>query len=192
MKKEEFKSHFEFSGEIFAYYDLKKIQTNNLSKLPYSIRVLLENLLRNFDDKLINEKDIKELSSWKKRYDTPYEIPYHPARVIMQDFTGIPAIVDLASMRDAIVKEGKSPELINPLVPVDLVVDHSVQVDFYGSNDSLDKNVDMEYKRNFERYSVLKWAQNSFDNLRIVPPKSGICHQVNLEYLGQIVQKDEI
>jgi aconitase A len=119
MKKEEFKSHFEFDSEIFGYYDLKKLRTNNLNKLPYSIRVLLENLLRNFDNKLINEKDIKELSSWKKRYNTPYEIPYHPARVIMQDFTGIPAIIDLASMCDAIVKEGKSPKLINLLVPVD-------------------------------------------------------------------------
>lgn len=195
MRKEEFQSHFEFGGEIYTYYDLKKLQTLDLAqinKLPYSIRVLLENLLRNFDQNLIKEEDIKELASWKKTYDTPYEIPYHPARVIMQDFTGIPAIVDLASMRDAITKQGKDSKLINPLVPVDLIVDHSVQVDYYGSSDSLEKNVEKEYQRNSERYSVLKWAQKSFDNLQIVPPKSGICHQVNLEYLGQIVQKEEI
>ncbi|RXJ81574.1 aconitate hydratase AcnA [Arcobacter sp. F2176] len=194
MKKEEFKSHFEFAEQKYTFYDLKKLQTSDLTKinkLPYSIRILLENLLRNFDQKMITEQDIKELASWKKKYETPYEIPYHPARVIMQDFTGIPAIVDLASMRDAIAKEGKDASLINPLVPVDLIVDHSVQVDFNGTEDSLDKNVQMEYKRNEERYSVLKWAQVSFDNLRIVPPRSGICHQVNLEYLGQIVQREE-
>ncbi|WP_419766416.1 MAG: aconitate hydratase AcnA [Arcobacter sp.] len=194
MIKEEFKSHFEFTGDTYSYYDLKKLQNSNLSqinKLPYSIRVLLENLLRNFDQEMITQEDIKELASWKKTYESPYEIPYHPARVIMQDFTGIPSIVDLASMRDAIEKEGKPASFINPLVPVDLIVDHSVQVDFNATEDSLDKNVQMEYKRNGERYSVLKWAQASFDNLRIVPPRSGICHQVNLEYLGQIVQKDE-
>jgi len=195
MKKEEFKSHFEFENEIFAYYDLKKLQTSNLTditKLPYSIRVLLENLLRNFDESIVKEDDLMELATWKKEYPIPKEIAYHPARVIMQDFTGVPGVVDLASMRDAVAKKGKDPSVINPLVPVDLIVDHSVQIDFFGDKESLEKNLQMEYQRNEERYSVLKWAQESFDNLTIVPPSSGICHQVNLEYLGQIVQKGKL
>ena len=119
------------------------------------------------------------------------EIPYHPARVLMQDFTGVPAVVDLAAMRDAVKDLGEDPMKINPLVPVDLIVDHSVQVDYYGTADSLKKNVEKEYERNGERYALLKWAQKSFDNLKVVPPNSGICHQVNLEYLGHVVMAEE-
>jgi len=195
MDRTHFRSHFEFGGKIYAYYDLKKVQAagiTNLQKLPYSIRVLLENIVRNFDGKVVSEADLRELGGWKKTYAAPYEIAHHPARVVMQDFTGVPGVVDLAAMRDALAEKGKDASLINPVVPVDLIIDHSVQIDYYGTPDSLDKNVEMEYQRNSERYSLLKWAQVSFDNMRIVPPRSGICHQVNLEYLGQIVLKTDI
>ncbi|PLX68692.1 MAG: aconitate hydratase AcnA [Denitrovibrio sp.] len=195
MDRTHFRSHFEFGGNIYAYYDLKKVQAAGIAeiqKLPYSIRVLLENVVRNFDGKVISEADVRELGGWKKSYDSPYEIAHHPARVVMQDFTGVPGVVDLAAMRDALAEKGKDAALINPVVPVDLIIDHSVQVDYYGTPDSLDKNVAKEYERNMERYSLLKWAQASFDNMRIVPPRSGICHQVNLEYLGQIVLKSEV
>lgn len=194
MNRDNFRSHFEFGGQIYAYYDLKKVQEAGIAdiqKLPYSIRVLLENLVRNFDGKIVKEEAIKELGGWKKSYAAPYEIPYHPARVIMQDYTGVPGVVDLAAMRDALTDKGKDASMINPLVPVDLIVDHSVQIDYYGTDDAIDKNVKLEYERNSERYAFLKWAQASFNNLRIVPPKSGICHQVNLEYLGQVVLKTE-
>ena len=188
MNRDNFRSHFEFGGKTYAYYDLKKAQEAGIAdvrRLPYSIRVLLENLVRNFDGKIVREDALKELGGWKKTYESPYEIPYHPARVIMQDYTGVPGVVDLAAMRDAIVEKGKDASMINPLVPVDLIVDHSVQIDYYGTDDAIDKNVKLEYERNGERYAFLKWAQASFNNLRIVPPRSGICHQVNLEYLGQ-------
>nr|WP_303851174.1 aconitate hydratase AcnA [Seleniivibrio woodruffii] len=195
MNREQFRSHFEFGGQIYAYYDLKKVRDAGIAdiqKLPFSIRVLLENLVRNFDGRIVKEDAVKELGKWKKSYAVPYEIPYHPARVIMQDYTGVPGVVDLAAMRDALVEKGKDASFINPLVPVDLIVDHSVQVDYYGTPDSLDKNVVKEYERNGERYAFLKWAQASFNNMRIVPPKSGICHQVNLEYLGQVVLKGDV
>lgn len=195
MNREQFRSHFEFGGQTYAYYDLKKVRDAGIAdiqKLPFSIRILLENLVRNFDGKVVKEDAVKELGHWKKSYAVPYEIPYHPARVIMQDYTGVPGVVDLAAMRDALVEKGKDASFINPLVPVDLIVDHSVQVDYYGTPDALDKNVKKEYERNGERYAFLKWAQASFNNMRIVPPKSGICHQVNLEYLGQVVLKGEV
>lgn len=195
MDRTHFRSHFEFGGKTYAYYDLKKVQAAGIAeiqKLPYSIRVLLENIVRNFDGKIVSEADVRELGGWKKSYESPYEIAHHPARVIMQDFTGVPGVVDLAAMRDALAEKGKDAALINPVVPVDLIVDHSVQVDYYGTPDCLDKNAEMEYQRNSERYKLLKWAQASFNNLRIVPPKSGICHQVNLEYLGQIVLKGDV
>ncbi|ADD68791.1 aconitate hydratase 1 [Denitrovibrio acetiphilus DSM 12809] len=195
MDRTHFRSHFEFGGKTYAYYDLKKVQAAGMAdiqKLPYSIRVLLENIVRNFDGKVVTEGDVKEVGGWKKSYDAPFEIAHHPARVVMQDFTGVPGVVDLAAMRDALAEKGKKASLINPVVPVDLIIDHSVQVDYYGTPDCLDKNVAKEYERNSERYSLLKWAQASFDNMRIVPPRSGICHQVNLEYLGQIVLKGEV
>ncbi|MGE4319054.1 MAG: aconitate hydratase AcnA [Deferribacterales bacterium] len=194
MNRDNFRSHFEFGGKTYAYYDLKKVQAAGIAdikKLPYSIRVLLENLVRNFDGSIVKEDAVRELGGWKKSYESPYEIPYHPARVIMQDYTGVPGVVDLAAMRDALVDKGKDASMINPLVPVDLIVDHSVQIDYYGTPDALDKNVKLEYERNGERYAFLKWAQASFNNMRIVPPKSGICHQVNLEYLGQVVIRQQ-
>lgn len=195
MDRTHFRSHFEFGGKVYAYYDLKKLDAAGIAdiqKLPYSIRVLLENVVRHFDNDIVKEADLREVGGWKKKYDSPYEIAHHPARVVMQDFTGVPGVVDLAAMRDALAEKGKDASLINPVVPVDLIIDHSVQVDYYGTPDCLDKNVELEYKRNSERYSLLKWAQASFDNMRIVPPRSGICHQVNLEYLGQIVLKTDV
>jgi aconitate hydratase len=195
MDRTHFRSHFEFGGKTYAYYDLKKVQAAGMAdiqKLPYSIRVLLENIVRNFDGKIVTEADVREVGGWKKTYEKPQEIAHHPARVVMQDFTGVPGVVDLAAMRDALAEKGKDAKLINPVVPVDLIIDHSVQVDYYGTPDCLDKNVQLEYERNGERYSLLKWAQASFNNLRIVPPRSGICHQVNLEYLGQIVLKGDV
>ena len=136
---------------------------------------------------MVTETDLTHIVRWQKRYDAPVEIPYHPARVLMQDFTGVPAVVDLAAMRDAVKALGKDPARVNPLVPTELVVDHSIQVDCFGTDDSLEKNVALEYSRNSERYELLKWAQKSFSNFKVVPPNSGICHQVNLENLGRVV-----
>ena len=190
MKKDEFISHINIQGNEYQIFDINILEKKGLadiSKLPFSIKILVENLLRKLDGRLVREEDLFNIARWKKRYETPREIPYHPARVLMQDFTGVPAVVDLAAMRDAVNDLGGDPAKINPLVPVDLIVDHSVQVDYFGSKDALTKNVAREYERNAERYELLKWAQKSFDNFSVVPPNSGICHQVNLEYLGRVI-----
>ena len=190
MKKDEFISHINIQGNEYQIFDINILEKKGLadiSKLPFSIKILVENLLRKLDGRLVREEDLFNIARWKKRYETPQEIPYHPARVLMQDFTGVPAVVDLAAMRDAVNDLGGDPAKINPLVPVDLIVDHSVQVDYFGSKDALTKNVAREYERNAERYELLKWAQKSFDNFSVVPPNSGICHQVNLEYLGRVI-----
>ncbi|MEA1969878.1 MAG: aconitate hydratase AcnA [Thermodesulfobacteriota bacterium] len=163
----------------------------DIKRLPFSIRILLENLLRNIDDNIVTGQDVLNVLQWGRHdKNKPILIPYHPARVLMQDFTGVPAVVDLAAMRDAVKDAGGDPEKINPLVPVDLVIDHSVQVDYHGSEDAVEKNVKKEYQRNSERYKLLKWAQKSFKNFRVVPPGSGICHQINLEYLSEVIKKD--
>ncbi|MGE0230786.1 MAG: aconitate hydratase AcnA [Flavobacteriaceae bacterium] len=175
----------------YEYYSLKAAEKNGLKgidKLPFSMKVLLENLLRAEDGRSVTKADIKAVAGWagnKGRKD--HEIAFRPARVLMQDFTGVPAVVDLAAMRDAMVALKGNPQKINPLVPVDLVIDHSVVVDFFGSRDSLKKNVKREYEQNGERYRFLKWGQSAFKNFRVVPPGTGICHQVNLEYLAQTV-----
>ncbi|SHN34445.1 aconitate hydratase [Cyclobacterium lianum] len=168
------------------YWSLKSLQEQGypIEKLPFSIRILLENALRNFDDFAITRENIETLLNWKPEASEK-DIPFKPARVLMQDFTGVPAVVDIASLRAEAVRKGKDPEKINPLIPVDLVVDHSVQVDYFGTNYSYKRNVDVEYERNGERYEFLKWAQKSFNNFSVVPPGMGICHQVNLEYLAQ-------
>jgi aconitate hydratase len=174
----------------YQFFSLKQAAQElgkDISKLPFSLKVLLENLVRNFDGDVVTKEHIVSLIESVQNPDKRIEIAYRPARVLMQDFTGVPAVVDLAAMRDAVKKMGKDPEKINPLVPVDLVIDHSVQVDFSGSQKALDKNVNLEMKRNNERYEFLKWAQESFDNFRVVPPGTGICHQVNLENLAQVV-----
>ena len=176
-------------GKTYSYYSLKAAESEigDISRLPFSLKVLLENLLRFEDGRSVTVEDIKAFGDWVKTGDNKREIAYRPARVLMQDFTGVPAVVDLATMRDAMKELGEDPEKINPLAPVDLVIDHSVMVDHFGGPQSFKKNVDREYERNSERYKFLKWGQGAFDNFRVVPPGTGICHQVNLEYLAQTV-----
>jgi len=177
-------------GVNYKYYSIKEAEKNGLtgiSKLPKSIKVLLENLLRYEDDITVNKTQIEAIRDWLKNKKSSTEIAYRPARVLLQDYTGIPAVADLAAMREAVKKKNKDPKKINPLSPVDLVIDHSVQVDKFASASALKDNVDIEFKRNAERYSFLKWGQEAFDNFRIVPPGTGICHQVNLEYLSKVV-----
>ena len=178
------------NGKDYYYYSLIEAEKNGLtgiSKLPKSIKVLLENLLRYEDDVTVSKKQIEDIKNWLKEKKSDTEIAYRPARVLLQDYTGIPAVADLAAMREAVKEKNKNPEKINPLSQVDLVIDHSVQVDNYANKKSLDENVDIEFKRNGERYSFLKWGQEAFNNFRIVPPGTGICHQVNLEYLSKVV-----
>ena len=158
---------------------------SDLDRLPYSIRILLESLLRNEDGYLVTAEDVQHLAAWSAAAPAPHELPFMPARVIMQDFTGVPCVVDLAAMRDAVKRLGQDAKKINPLVPVDLVIDHSVLVDFFGAADSLQKNAQLEFERNRERYEFLRWGSQAFKNLRVVPPATGIVHQVNLEYLAQ-------
>src|SRR5271165_1974733 len=180
----------EIGKKSYAYYSLpaaEKAGLKGISRLPFSMKVLLENLLRNEDGKSVTADDIEFLARWDAQAEPSREIAYMPARVLMQDFTGVPAVVDLAAMRDAMKMLGGDPTKINPLVPVDLVIDHSVVVNYFGSNTAFKKNVDEEYKQNQERYRFLKWAQRSFEDFRVVPPGTGICHQVNLEYLSQTV-----
>ena len=177
-------------GKTYAYFSLvaaEKAGLKNISKLPYSMRVLLENLLRHEDGKTVKAEDVKAIASWLKDRKSDREIAFRPARVLMQDLTGVPAVVDLAAMRDAMKALGGDAEKINPLAEVDLVIDHSVMVDNFGHKSSFKKNVEIEYQRNMERYQFLRWGQQAFANFRVVPPGTGICHQVNLEYLGQTV-----
>ena len=188
------KSELKIGNNIYKYYSLEeaaKKVSRDIKKLPFSLKILLENLVRNFDDSEIKEDHIKNIIDSIKDPTKRTEIAFSPSRVLMQDFTGVPAVVDLAAMRDAVKKIGRNPTSINPQVPVDLVIDHSVQVDFYGSNTSLKQNVDMEFHRNLERYQFLKWAQNSFNNFSVVPPGTGICHQVNIENLARVVFSKE-
>ena len=178
------------SSKEFKIFSLKKAEINGLegiSKLPISLKVLLENLLRHEDGVSVDEKQILAIKDWLKNKKSNTEIAYRPARVLMQDYTGIPAVADLAAMRDAVKNKNKDPEKINPLSTVDLVIDHSVMVDEYASGKSFARNVEKEFSRNGERYSFLKWGQKAFDNFRVVPPGTGICHQVNLEYLSKVV-----
>ncbi len=184
-------------SKTYAYFSLPTAERNGLkgiSRLPFSMKVLLENLLRNEDGRTVTKDDIKAFAEWLKTKTSEHEFAFRPARVLMQDFTGVPAVVDLAAMRDAMKELGGDPKKINPQVPVDLVIDHSVAVTFFGNNQAFKKNVDEEYRQNQERYKFLKWAQRSFDNFSVVPPGTGICHQVNLEYLSRVVwsRKDKV
>ncbi|NIP39416.1 MAG: aconitate hydratase AcnA [Candidatus Dadabacteria bacterium] len=177
-----------------VYYSITKLQElsgKDVSRLPFSINILLENVLRNFDGKIVNTDDIEAIADWGKSSD-PVEVPYKPSRVILQDFTGVPCVVDLAAMRGVVNKMGLDPAKINPIVPVDLVIDHSVQVDHYATPEAFMQNVEREYERNGERYAFLRWAQQAFENFRVVPPGTGIVHQVNLEYLASVVASKEI
>ncbi len=173
--------------ELYRLDALTKAKVGDVETLPYSLRILLENLLRYEDGKTVNAADITAVASWNPKQRVEHEVQLRPARVLMQDFTGVPAVCDLAAMRDAFVKLGKVGKSINPLRDVDLVIDHSVQVDEYGTNASFRHNVDLEYKRNYERYLFLRWGQQAFANTKVVPPGTGICHQVNLEYLAKVV-----
>jgi len=178
----------------YKYYSLSEAEKNGLdgiSKLPKSLKVLLENLLRYEDDLSVTKSQIEAIKEWLKTKKSLTEIAYRPARVLLQDYTGIPAVADLAAMREAVKEKDKDPNTINPLSAVDLVIDHSVQVDKSANKDSFEKNVDIEFKRNAERYSFLKWGQQAFNNFRIVPPGTGICHQVNLEYLSKVVWSEK-
>ncbi|HEX4349516.1 MAG TPA: aconitate hydratase, partial [Verrucomicrobiae bacterium] len=172
-------------GKFYSLPALEKAGVGPISKLPVSIRIVLESVLRNCDGKKVNESNIKELANWKATETRTAEIPFVVARIVLQDFTGVPLLVDLAAMRSAVAKLGKNPKIIEPLVPVDLVVDHSVQVDFAGSADSMARNLDLEFTRNRERYQFLKWGMQAFDTFKVVPPGIGIVHQVNLEYLAK-------
>jgi aconitate hydratase len=180
-------SELKVGSETFKYYDLKKLNDARIAKLPYSIRVLLESAVRNLDNFEVLDKDINTILDWKVSSENDGEIPFKPARVILQDFTGVPAVVDLAAMRTALGRLGGDPQDINPVVPTDLVIDHSVQVDVTRSADAVERNLEIEMQRNNERFAFLKWGQRAFDNFLIVPPGSGIVHQVNLEYLARVV-----
>ncbi len=184
----------QIDNKTYHYFSLPEAAKSlgDLDKLPMSLKVLLENLLRWEDDKTVTGADLKAIAAWLKERQSDREIQYRPARVLMQDFTGVPAVVDLAAMRAAVAKAGGDPQRINPLSPVDLVIDHSVMVDKFGNADAFEQNVDIEMQRNGERYAFLRWGQSAFDNFSVVPPGTGICHQVNLEYLGRTVwTKDE-
>jgi aconitate hydratase len=177
-------------GKTYDYFSLKaaeKAGLGDVSRLPNSLKVLLENLLRYEDGRSVTKADVQAIAQWLKKKSSNREIAYRPARVLMQDFTGVPAVVDLAAMREAMIKLGGDPEKINPLSPVDLVIDHSVMVDYFAGAGAFKKNVELEYQRNGERYAFLRWGQTAFANFRVVPPGTGICHQVNLEHLAQVV-----
>lgn len=193
--KQTAKQTFDLNGKHYTFYSLKSLEElglGEIKKLPYSIRVLLESVLRQYDGRVINEEHIKHLVKWGKKNDPNAEVPFKPSRVILQDFTGVPAVVDLASLRKAMDDVGGDVTKINPEVPVDLVIDHSVQVDAYGNESALQRNMELEFARNKERYQFLNWATKAFDNYRAVPPATGIVHQVNLEYLANVVHVREV
>ncbi|MDG2312495.1 MAG: aconitate hydratase AcnA [Alphaproteobacteria bacterium] len=177
--------------DYFSLHEAAKIY-GDISRLPYSLKVLLENLLRHEDGVTVSVDDVQAIIDWQQERKSTREIAYRPARVLLQDFTGVPAVVDLAAMREAVQNLNSDPRIINPLSPVDLVIDHSVMVDSFGGEESFSKNVELEFERNGERYEFLRWGQAAFDNFRVVPPGTGICHQVNLEYLAQTVWSDEV
>ncbi len=188
------RSSFELEGKRYNFYRLKALEeagVAKVSRLPYSVKVLLESVLRQFDGRVINKDHVENLAKWGSKEVKDAEVPFKPSRVILQDFTGVPAVVDLASLRKAMADMGGDPDKINPEIPVDLVIDHSVQVDKYGTNDALKANMDLEFERNAERYQFLSWAQKAFENYRAVPPATGIVHQVNLEYLANVVHAVE-
>ena len=188
----------EAGGKTHTIYSLKKLAnslkaagvpngpTGSIERLPFSLKILLENLLRNEDNLSVKKGDIEKLVQWNPTAEPDTEIQFMPARVVLQDFTGVPAVADLAAMRSAIRRMGKDPNQINPLQPADLVIDHSVMVDFYGNKDALKMNADLEFNRNGERYQFLRWGQDAFENFRVVPPDTGIIHQVNLEFLSHV------
>jgi aconitate hydratase len=188
-------SELKVGGKSYRYFRLQALEEKGIgevSKLPFSIKVLLEAAVRQFDGRAITDEHVKQLANWSNQFDPNQEVPFKPARIVLQDFTGVPAVVDLAAMREAMKNAGGDPEQINPLVPVDLVIDHSVMVDAFGTKDALETNMNLEFERNEERYRFLRWAQTAFNNFRVVPPATGIVHQVNLEYLATVVAQKEM
>src|SRR5690554_2133803 len=187
------RSQLSVNGKTYGYYSLPKLgQHFDIARLPFSLKILLENLLRHEDGGVtVGQAHIQALAQWDPAAEPATEIAFMPARVVLQDFTGVPCVVDLAAMRDAVVKLGGRPEQINPLIPSELVIDHSVQVDVFGRADALDLNGRIEFDRNKERYGFLRWGQKAFDNFKVVPPNTGIVHQVNLENLARVVFTQE-
>src|SRR3954451_18041038 len=182
------KATLEVGGAEYEIFRLDALQSKyDVARLPFSLKVLLENLLRNEDGAGVHKEDVEALASWDHNADPSEEIAFTPARVVMQDFTGVPAVVDLAAMRDAMADMGGDPNKINPLVPAELVIDHSVQVDVFGTRYAFERNAEVEFDRNKERYAFLRWGQGAFEGFSVVPPDSGIVHQVNLEYLARVV-----
>ena len=178
----------------FTYYSINTLQKEGLidiQQTPYSIRVLLENVLRGADQGPATYDHVRLVAGWHPNMTARNEFPFMPGRVVLQDFTGVPVVVDIAAMRDAVAESGKDASIINPIVRSDMVIDHSVQVDYFSTSDSLDKNIEKEFDRNTERYELLKWAQGELSNLKIVPPGTGIIHQVNLEYLAEVILNDD-
>src|SRR5204862_995218 len=186
------RADLEVGGREVEIYRLDALQSKfDVARLPFSLKVLLENLLRNEDGVAVGADDIEALAAWDHAAEPSSEIAFTPARVLMQDFTGVPAVVDLAAMRDAMADMGGDAGKINPLVPAELVIDHSVQVDVFGTNDAFRRNAELEFERNQERYAFLRWGQGAFEGFKVVPPDTGIVHQVNLEYLARVVFVDE-
>src|SRR5215471_14464846 len=179
------------TGRFYSLPELERQGVGAIPRLPVSIRIVLESVLRNFDGKRITEENVRRLANWRPKELRTEEIPFTVARILLQDFTGVPLLVDLAAMRSAAARMNKSPHIVEPLVPVDLVVDHSVQVDFASVPGALRLNMEMEFKRNRARYQFLKWGRQAFDSFKVVPPGIGICHQVNLEYLAKGVQEKD-
>src|SRR5439155_2303000 len=171
---------------------LEKAGLGAVSRLPFSIKIVLESVLRQVDGEVITEEDVAALADWNARSPGSREVPFKPGRVVLQDFTGVPAVVDLAAMRSALKRLGGNPTRINPTIPVDLVIDHSVQVDVFGTPTAFQRNAEIEFTRNRERYEFLRWGQQAFENFRVVPPATGIVHQVNLEYLAKVVSTREV
>src|SRR4051794_6792723 len=177
-------------GRTVHYFSLAALQAAGfpeIARLPFSLKILLENLLRHEDGRFVKSSDVEALARWDVKSTAQKEISFAPARVLLQDFTGVPAVVDLAAMRDGIARLGGDPNKVNPLQPVELVIDHSVQVDYFGQADAFQLNAELEFSRNKERYAFLRWGQNAFRNFRVVPPDTGIVHQVNLEYLARVI-----
>ena len=179
------------TGTLYSLPALEAAGLGKISRLPVSIRVVLEAVLRNCDGKKVTEQHVRQLANWKPNAPRTEEIPFVVARIVLQDFTGVPLLADLAAMRSVAGSMGRNPKLIEPLVPVDLVVDHSVQVDYYGSKNALEQNMELEFQRNSERYQFMKWGMQAFDTFKVVPPGIGIVHQVNLEYLARGVHQSK-
>src|SRR6188508_1874700 len=173
--------------EIYSLPALERSGYGDLNRLPFSLKILLENLLRREDHAFVHADDIRALAGWRPGGTTAKEMSFMPARVLLQDFTGVPAVVDLAAMRDGVIRLGGDPKKVNPLQPVELVIDHSVQVDHFAERNAFELNAELEFSRNRERYTFLRWGQTAFDNFKVVPPDTGIVHQINVEYLARVV-----